>query len=174
VEESVQFRTYQETLRAKNEHCSNALLSRLIKHHGDAFVKVAPVVVMEAPPPPAPPLPATPVVPDVAPIAECISEIEEGPKRPTIQEIKRSVCQRFDITFADIESRRRNAKVVRPRQIVYYLCRRLTSRSLPEIARRLGHRDHTTALSGIKRIEKLIEHDRSLARAVAELEAQFQ
>jgi chromosomal replication initiator protein len=147
-------------------------LSRLVKYHGDAFVKVSPVVVIEVPPVPQPaPAPAAPEVP---PIQECVSEIDEGPRRPTIQEIKKSVCQHFDITFADIESRRRSAKVVRPRQIVYYLCRRLTSRSLPEIARRLGHRDHTTALSGIRRIEKLIEHDQTLAKTVSALEAQFQ
>ena len=171
MEESKQFAAYQEGLRAKNVHSCNALLSRLVKFHGEAFVRVEPVIVIEAPLPPPPPAPP---VPEVAPISECISEIDEGPRRPTIQEIKKSVCQHFDITFADIESRRRDAKIVRPRQIVYYLCRRLTSRSLPEIARRLGHRDHTTALSGIKRIESLIVHDQALAKAVSTLEAQFQ
>jgi hypothetical protein len=65
MEESIQFKTYQETLRARNEHCCNALLSRLVKFHGDAFVAVAPVVIIEAPLPlPFAAAPKDPVVSD--------------------------------------------------------------------------------------------------------------
>lgn len=166
MEESQQFKTYQEGLRAKNMHSCNALLSRLVQFHGDEFRTVAPVVVLEAPPEPAPPAPSMAV-------AEIVTEIEEGPRKPTIREIGKCVAKRFNISMNELESSRRLAKIVRPRQICFYLARKLTARSLPEIGRRLGGKDHTTVLHGSRVIEQRISEDPELAQTIAELEAQF-
>jgi hypothetical protein len=169
MEESAQFARYQDGIRSRNVNACNALLSRLARFHGEAFVTVAPVVVIEAPPPPAPP----PIVPDVAPITECISEIEEGPRKPTIKEIQKCISKHFNIPMNELLSSRRLAKIVRPRQIGFYLARKLTTRSLPEIGRKFGGKDHSTILHACRKIEERMAGDPSLARTVAELEAQF-
>ncbi|WP_024338001.1 helix-turn-helix domain-containing protein [Bradyrhizobium japonicum] len=166
MEESQQFKTYQEGLRAKNMHSCNALLSRLVQFHGDEFRTVSPVVVLEAPPEPAPPAPSMA-------IAEIVTEIEEGPRKPTIREIGKCVAKRFNISMNELESSRRLAQLVRARQTCFYLARKLTSRSLPEIGRRLGGRDHTTVLFGIRKMERLIDSDKEVARTISELEEQF-
>jgi hypothetical protein len=169
MDESIQFKTYQETLRAKNMHSCNALLSRLAQFHGDAFMTVAPVVVIEAPPPPEPPLPPAPSMV----LAEVVTEIEEGPRKPTIKEIRKCVSKHFNVSMNDLESSRRIAKIVLPRQIGFYLARRLTTQSLPEIGRRFGGKDHTTVLHGSRVIERKISEDPKLAETVAALEALF-
>lgn len=169
MEESRQFAVYQETLRAKNEHCCNALLSRLIKHHGDAFVRPSPVIVIEPPPLPEPPAPPEPSIV----LADMVTEIEEGPRPVTIREIQKCISKHFNISMAELLASRRLAKIVRPRQIGFYLARKLTSRSLPEIGRRFGGKDHTTVLHACKKVEERMAADPNLARTVAELEALF-
>jgi hypothetical protein len=84
----------------------------------------------------------------------------------SIQAIKRAVAKHFKVTTMDIDSARRNAKIMRPRQITYYLAKTLTRRSLPEIGRRIGSRDHTTILSGVRKIESLIAADPAVAACV--------
>lgn len=81
--------------------------------------------------------------------------------QPKILEIQRIVAEFYDITVAEILSPRRNAMIVRPRQIAYYLSKRLTNKSFPEIGRRFN-RDHTSALSGIRKIERLRKTDETL------------
>lgn len=81
-----------------------------------------------------------------------------------IDQIQKAVANFYDVTVMDILSARRTAHVVRPRQIGFFLSKALTTRSLPEIGRRFGDRDHTTALHGIRKIEHLRKVDEKLER----------
>lgn len=80
----------------------------------------------------------------------------------TIDEIQRRVCEHFNIKMADMSSARRARAVARPRQIAMYLAKMLTSRSLPEIGRKFGNRDHTTVMHANKKIEELRAIDPSI------------
>ncbi len=88
------------------------------------------------------------------------------PKRVKIDDILRIVSKHFGINRSDLLSVRRNRSIVRPRQIGMYLAKSLTSRSLPEIGRRFGNRDHTTVLHAIRKIEQLMKDDLSLREEV--------
>jgi chromosomal replication initiator protein len=88
------------------------------------------------------------------------------PKRVRIEDIQKLVAARYNVSRADILSERRTAAVVKPRQIAMYLSKALTLRSLPEIGRRFGGRDHTTVLHAVRKIEKAIGDDRTLNEEV--------
>jgi chromosomal replication initiation ATPase DnaA len=88
-----------------------------------------------------------------------------------IDDILRVCCKYFDLTNSQIKSARRTAPVVYARQIAMYLCKYRTTKSYPEIGRRLGGRDHTTVLHGHKKIEANLLKDASLAYDVAHVEA---
>jgi chromosomal replication initiator protein len=81
------------------------------------------------------------------------------PKRVKIDDILRIVAKHYGVQRGDLLSSRRNQSIVRPRQIGMYLAKTLTSRSLPEIGRRFGGRDHTTVLHAIRKIESLKQQD---------------
>ncbi len=85
------------------------------------------------------------------------------PKRVKIEDIQKLVASHFNVTRADILSSRRTANVVRPRQIAMYLSKVLTLRSLPEIGRRFGGRDHTTVLHAVRKIEDMTTKDPPLS-----------
>ena len=85
------------------------------------------------------------------------------PKRVKIEDIQKLVASHYSVTRADILSSRRTASVVKPRQIAMYLAKALTLRSLPEIGRRFGGRDHTTVLHAVRKIEGLSQGDRALS-----------
>ena len=84
------------------------------------------------------------------------------PRRVKIDDILRVVMKHFGVNRGDLLSSRRNRSIVRPRQIGMYLAKSLTARSLPEIGRRFGGRDHTTVLHAIRKIESLLQDDASL------------
>ena len=84
------------------------------------------------------------------------------PKRVKIEDIQKLVASHYSVTRADILSSRRTAVVVKPRQIAMYLAKTLTLRSLPEIGRRFGGRDHTTVLHAVRKIEGLSHADHAL------------
>lgn len=91
-------------------------------------------------------------------------------RRLRIDQIQKAVAQFYGVTVLDMVSARRTASIVRPRQIGYFLSKNLTVQSLPEIGRRFGNRDHTSALHGIRKIERLRETDPKLdqeLRAIA-------
>jgi chromosomal replication initiator protein len=90
----------------------------------------------------------------------------QDPKRVKIDDIQKLVASHYNISRADILSSRRTANVVRPRQIAMYLSKVLTLRSLPEIGRRFGGRDHTTVLHAVRKIEDLAAKDKSLAEVI--------
>ncbi|AGH50786.1 chromosomal replication initiation protein [Sphingomonas sp. MM-1] len=83
-------------------------------------------------------------------------------RRITIDEIQRRVCEHYRIKQSEMASSRRAREVARPRQIAMYLAKQLTPRSLPEIGRRFGGRDHTTVIHAVKQIEKLRQTDAEL------------
>lgn len=84
-------------------------------------------------------------------------------KRVKIEDIQRIVARQYNVSRSDLLSSRRTATVVRPRQIAMYLAKMLTLRSLPEIGRRFGGRDHTTVLHAVRKIEGLLGADTALA-----------
>jgi chromosomal replication initiator protein len=88
------------------------------------------------------------------------------PRRVKIEEIQRIVAKHYNVSRADILSLRRTAVVVKPRQVAMYLSKTLTPRSLPEIGRRFGGRDHTTVLHAVRKIEGLVGRDLTLAEEV--------
>lgn len=85
------------------------------------------------------------------------------PRKVKIEDIQRVVSKHFNVTKADLLSARRTRTVVRPRQIAMYLAKALTPRSLPEIGRRFGNRDHTTVLHAVRKIEEMAAADRGFA-----------
>jgi len=87
-------------------------------------------------------------------------------RRVTIDEIQRRVAEHFNIKMAEMTSSRRARVVARPRQVAMYLAKQLTQRSLPEIGRRFGGRDHTTVMHAVKKIEELTRIDQTLAEDV--------
>jgi chromosomal replication initiator protein len=95
-------------------------------------------------------------------------------RRVTIDEIQRRVAEHFNIKMAEMTSSRRARAVARPRQVAMYLSKQLTSRSLPEIGRKFGGRDHTTVIHAVKKIEELIESDSALAEDVELLRRMLQ
>ncbi|MEW6122249.1 MAG: chromosomal replication initiator protein DnaA [Pseudomonadota bacterium] len=91
------------------------------------------------------------------------------PKRVRVEDILRVVAKHYNVSRADLLSQRRTANVVKPRQIAMYLAKTLTLRSLPEIGRRFGGRDHTTVLHAVRKIDGLIASDRALADEIEAL-----
>jgi chromosomal replication initiator protein len=80
-------------------------------------------------------------------------------KRATIEEIQRKTAEYYKLDLRELHSSRRVRRVARPRQVAMFLARELTSRSLPDIGRRFGGRDHTTVLHACRRIEELCRAD---------------
>lgn len=95
---------------------------------------------------------------------QIISDLVRGkePKRVKIDDILRVIMKHFGVNRGDLLSSRRNRSIVRPRQIGMYLAKSLTARSLPEIGRRFGGRDHTTVLHAIRKVESLLADDAAL------------
>ncbi len=87
-------------------------------------------------------------------------------RRVTIEEIQRRVAEHFNIRLTDMSSARRARAVARPRQVAMYLAKQLTSRSLPEIGRKFGNRDHTTVMHAVSRVAELMELDAGFAEDV--------
>jgi chromosomal replication initiator protein len=105
-------------------------------------------------------------------IRDLIRPMEQ--KRVKIEEIQRVVARQYNVSRADLLSSRRTANVVRPRQVAMYLAKTLTLRSLPEIGRRFGGRDHTTVLHAVRKIENLVHTDTTLAEEIELLKRQLQ
>ncbi|SLN20992.1 Chromosomal replication initiator protein DnaA [Roseivivax jejudonensis] len=95
---------------------------------------------------------------------ECLTDVLRASERKvSVEEIQRKVAEHFNIRLSDMIGPRRTRTFARPRQVAMYLAKKLTSRSLPEIGRRFGGRDHTTVMHGVKRIDELIRTDGQLA-----------
>lgn len=90
-------------------------------------------------------------------------------RRLTIDEIQRRVAEFYNLKLSELMSDRRAREVARPRQVAMYLSKQLTQRSLPEIGRRFGGRDHTTVMHAVKRITDLKAADSELAADIDRL-----
>ncbi|CAN5620101.1 chromosomal replication initiator protein DnaA [soil metagenome] len=98
---------------------------------------------------------------------ECLADILRASERKiTIDEIIRKVADHYTLRLSDLLSARRARSVARPRQVAMFLAKTLTSRSLPEIGRRFGGRDHTTVIHAVRKIEELRKTDSQIAEDV--------
>ncbi|MGE7205286.1 chromosomal replication initiator protein DnaA [Sphingomonas sp. NPDC019816] len=96
-----------------------------------------------------------------------LGEVLRGAQRRiTIDEIQKLVSRHFELKPLDLVSARRARAIARPRQIAMYLAKRLTTRSLPEIGRKFGGRDHSTVIYAVRKIEELRDTDRDIDNAV--------
>jgi chromosomal replication initiator protein len=95
---------------------------------------------------------------------DCLSDMLRSYERKlSVEEIKRKVADHYNIRLSDLVGPKRTRCFARPRQVAMYLCKQLTSRSLPEIGRSFGGRDHTTVMHGVKRIDELRHKDAQIA-----------
>ena len=95
---------------------------------------------------------------------DCLADILRASDRKlTIEEIQRKVAEHYNIRLSDMIGPKRLRSIARPRQVAMYLSKQLTPRSLPEIGRRFGGRDHTTIMHGVKKIEELMATDSQLS-----------
>jgi len=98
---------------------------------------------------------------------ESLSDILRATDRKvTIDEIIRKVTDHYGVNLTDMLSARRTRSIARPRQVAMYLSKKLTSKSLPEIGRRFGKRDHTTVIHAVKKIEELQSVDNQIAKDI--------
>lgn len=91
-------------------------------------------------------------------------------KKATIDDIQRKVAEYYNIKLSDMHSARRSSNIARPRQIAMYLCKQVTSRSLPEIGRKFGGKDHTTVMHAIKRVQELMRDDAEMREDIERLQ----
>jgi chromosomal replication initiator protein len=98
--------------------------------------------------------------------AQCLlrPHLRGGERRVTVDDIQKAASEHFGLKQADLISETRTRAVARPRQAAMWLAKQLTTRSLPDIGRRFGGRDHTTVLHAVRRIEELRASDPQLAR----------
>ena len=98
---------------------------------------------------------------------ECLADIlRASDKKITVEEIQRKVAEHYNIRMSDLIGPKRVRSFARPRQVAMYLAKTLTSRSLPEIGRRFGGRDHTTVIHGVKKVEELKVQDSQIAEDI--------
>jgi len=98
---------------------------------------------------------------------DCLADILRiSDRRVTIEEIQRRVAEHYNIRLSDMIGPKRVRTIARPRQIAMFLAKELTSRSLPEIGRRFGGRDHTTIIHGVRKVEELRSSDPQFAEDV--------
>ena len=95
-------------------------------------------------------------------------------RRITIDDIQKQVAAHFNIRVADMYSARRARSIARPRQVAMYLAKHLTSRSLPEIGRKFGGRDHTTVMHAVRKVEELRDGDSAFAEDLELLKRMLQ
>ena len=95
---------------------------------------------------------------------DCLADvIRHSDRKITVEEIQRKVSEHYNIRLSDLIGPKRVRTFARPRQVAMYLSKQMTTRSLPEIGRRFGGRDHTTVMHGVRKIEELMQQDSQIA-----------
>jgi chromosomal replication initiator protein len=89
--------------------------------------------------------------------------LRSNDKRVTLEDIQRRVCEYYKVRLSDLMSSSRSQAIARPRQIAMYLCKMLTTKSLPEIGRKFGGRDHTTVLHAVRKVEEITLKDKEFS-----------
>ncbi|MCV2893646.1 chromosomal replication initiator protein DnaA [Lentibacter sp. XHP0401] len=98
---------------------------------------------------------------------DCLADVlRDSERKISVEEIQRKVSEHYNIRLSDMIGPKRVRTYARPRQIAMYLCKQLTSRSLPEIGRCFGGRDHTTIMYGVRKIDDLRMQDGQLAEDI--------
>jgi chromosomal replication initiator protein len=100
--------------------------------------------------------------------------LKSNDRRITIEEIQKKVSDHFGLKVADLNSARRSRAIARPRQVAMYLSKKLTTKSLPEIGRKFGGKDHTTVIHAVKKIDELCGGDACFAEEVELLSKMLQ
>ncbi len=95
-------------------------------------------------------------------------------RKITVDEIQRAVAEYYNLRLSELLSARRSRNIARPRQVAMYLAKQLTERSLPEIGRRFGGRDHTTVIHAVRKIAELRRQDSALDEDIHRLTRQLQ
>lgn len=177
---TIEYFESEKCVRDRNKESTDALLAALILHHG-----VPSVDLPSDAPAPAEPVQASEAVIDLVPavvmappktswgaMQAWLDRYEPLPKGnyPAVGDIKKVVAKHYGITVIDIDSHRRTADVTGPRQVAMYLTKKLTPRSLPDIGRKFGGRDHTTVHHAVHKIERLIASDPEMAAEIETLE----
>jgi hypothetical protein len=124
-------------------------------------LKRKPVLTVVEPAPPAPDV-AAPPLGNGAPLPEYVLSYPAAPTVPlalSVRTIQRAVCEYYGVSLLDLLSSRRTKAVMLPRQVAVWLSRRLTPHSLPAIGHHFSHRDHTTMLHSVRRIDELRQTD---------------
>jgi chromosomal replication initiator protein len=108
-------------------------------------------------------------------VQDCLADILRASDRKlTIEEIQRKVAEHYNIRLSDMIGPKRLRNIARPRQVAMYLAKQMTPRSLPEIGRRFGGRDHTTIMHGVRKIEDLMTTDSQLSDDLLRLRRSLQ
>ena len=89
--------------------------------------------------------------------------LRSSERKVTVEEIQRKVAEHYNVRLSDLIGPKRLRTIARPRQVAMYLAKHMTTRSLPEIGRRFGGRDHTTILHGVRKVEQLRAEDSQLS-----------
>jgi chromosomal replication initiator protein len=98
---------------------------------------------------------------------ECLKDqLRQSERKVTVEEIQRKVAEHYNVRLSDLVGPKRLRAIARPRQVAMFLAKSLTTRSLPDIGRRFGGRDHTTIMHGIRKIEELRATDSQLAEDI--------
>ncbi len=133
---------------------------------------MAPIEVPVEPEPEPEPVPEPEPAVVISALKQTIQELEDAlegkdPGRVWVKHVIRLVCKHYNISRTAMLSSQRSQSIVRPRQVAFYLCKELTGRSLPEIGRKFGDKDHTTVLHGVRKVGELMARDAEFASEVA-------
>jgi hypothetical protein len=153
----IEKRPYEVEKRVRDAMSSRALLLKLRRLHYEYAPKTYKDRFLPVLPPP-------PIVREPSP---AFIELWGDVKAVLINDVKRAVCRHYKVTGVDLVSQRRTADIVMPRQIAMYLCRHLTLKSLPEISRSFGKRDHTTCMHAVRKIENMLLWNKALVADVS-------
>ena len=138
---------------------------------------------LSPPPKPARPVIVPPVVPreymaydagwDSMWHYDLVSMRARPPSQVSVKDIQRAVAEHYNVRISDMLAHRRTVDIVMPRHVAMYLTKVLTNKSLPEIGRLFGRRDHTTVLNAINKIGALLEADSTLFGAITQIRRRF-
>lgn len=92
-------------------------------------------------------------------------------KTLNIENIKQTVCEKFEIKTEDLDSAKKSRNISRPRQVAMYLCKKLTMKSYVDIAQNFGGKDHSTVINAVKSVEKLFKKDKDFSNIISEIES---
>ncbi len=104
---------------------------------------------------------------------DLVSRRYRAPGVVSVKEIQRRVAEHYGVDVSEILAHRRTKEIVMPRHVAMFLTKRLTHRSLPEIGRLFGRRDHTTVLNAVRKIEALCETDSGMHQTITTLRRRF-